>query len=646
MQTTQTLATGTTLQQGRYTIKRVLGQGGFGITYEGIQDGLNRRVAIKEFFMGSFCTRNNKSVTAPDTDAREMVGCFMEKFVKEAQLIASLDNAKHIVRIHDIFKENETAYYVMEYIDGGSLDALVRQEGPLSPKRAIHLICQVAEALQALHDRKTMHLDIKPANILLRDENDVVLIDFGVSKHYDQGGHQTTTTPVGYSKGFAPIEQYREGGVKNFSPPADIYSLGATFYYLLTGTVPPEATDLIDEPLSCPPTIAPPLWAVIEKSMKTSSKQRYQSLSEMTEALLTAEKSLPATQKAPSKPVAPKPAVTSEETKPAQQSVETRPAQPSEDVSKKEREEYLQAFYDSEASDSFKKKLSAAQTGDKDAQYSLGLDYWIGSGVKKNEDEALAWFEKAAALGHQEAKFYVHLIKANRGEANDQFLVAQDYEYGNGVTKNKQSALYWYELADYQGHIEAASCVKRLEREKLLFRILLGVGIAIVLVLVFFAIRGCHSETQANYDDIELSTLIQGDDVDCDITDNPVAAPQNPPLIDYPESNDNTIHDVVDQMPRYPGGDQKLMDYITSHIIYPERAEENGIEGRVVCQFVVEKDGSLSDITIVRSVDPDLDREAIRVVKSMDKWLPGILNHEKVRVKYTLPVKFELPECQ
>lgn len=490
MQTTQTLATGTTLQQGRYTIKRVLGQGGFGITYEGIQDGLNRRVAIKEFFMGSFCTRNNKSVTAPDTDAREMVGCFMEKFVKEAQLIASLDNAKHIVRIHDIFKENETAYYVMEYIDGGSLDALVRQEGPLSPKRAIPLICQVAEALQALHDRKTMHLDIKPANILLRDENDVVLIDFGVSKHYDQGGHQTTTTPVGYSKGFAPIEQYREGGVKNFSPPADIYSLGATFYYLLTGTIPPEATDLIDEPLSCPPTIAPPLWAVIEKSMKTSSKQRYQSLAEMTEALQAAEKSLPATQKTPGKPVAPKPAVTSEETKPAQQSVETklaqpseatRPAQPSEDPSKKEREEYLKAFFEQQ-------KPSIANDDDVNALFSLGLHHFIGlGGKKKNEAEALVWFEKAAAKGHQQAQYYIHLIGANKGNANSQFLLAQDYENGNGVTKDKITALSWYKKAAAQGHKGAASCVKRIQRKKNIIELV----VTGVLFLIFWIVWLC-----------------------------------------------------------------------------------------------------------------------------------------------------------
>jgi len=504
MQISQTLSTGTTLQQGRYTIKRVLGQGGFGITYEGIQAGLDRRVAIKEFFMGSFCTRNNNSVTAPDTDARVMVECFMEKFVKEAQLIASMANAPHIVRIHDIFKENHTAYYVMEYIEGGSLDALVRQKGLLPPKRAILLICQVAEALQALHDRNTMHLDIKPANILLRGESDVVLIDFGVSKHYDQGGHQTTTTPVGYSKGFAPIEQYREGGVGKFSPATDIYSLGATFYYLLTAAVPPEATDLIDDPMTCPPTISRPLWAVIEKSMKTSAKQRYQSLVEMTEALKTAEQSLSAAD-TPNKPVQPsaepkpilaseetRPSQTSEETKLAQQSEETRPVQPSFGQSEKERAEYLQAFFDSSKSDSFSKKLSAAKSGDVKAQYSVGMTYHIGLfGVKKNEDEALFWFGKAAVQGHQEAQFYVYLINASKGAANYQFLVAQGYEYGRGTIEDKEAALIWYKRAAAQGNGEAAWCVKRLKRNKILIRMGWLAGVAIALAFVIWAVRGC-----------------------------------------------------------------------------------------------------------------------------------------------------------
>ena len=157
-------------------------------------------------------------------------------------MIASLDRAPHIVRIYDIFEENETAYYVMEFVEGGSLDTLVKTSGPLPEARAFELIMQTAQALNSLHQRQTMHLDVKPANILLRKDeqghDDIVLIDFGVSKHYDQKGHQTTTTPVGYSKGFAPLEQYREGGVQAFSPTTDIYSLGATLYFLLTGKAP------------------------------------------------------------------------------------------------------------------------------------------------------------------------------------------------------------------------------------------------------------------------------------------------------------------------------------------------------------------------------------------------------------------------
>ena len=204
-----------TLQQGKYIIQRVLGQGGFGITYEGLQTGLNRRVAIKEFFMRDSCERSGRDVMVVGTEgSRQQVSLFREKFVKEAQLIATLDQAPHVVRIYDIFEENQTAYYVMDFIEGGSLDDLVRREGPLDEARAVDVVPQAAEALDVLHQRQTMHLDVKPSNILLRRDqqgrDDVVLIDFGVSKHYDGEGRQTTSTPVGLSKGFAPLEQYRE----------------------------------------------------------------------------------------------------------------------------------------------------------------------------------------------------------------------------------------------------------------------------------------------------------------------------------------------------------------------------------------------------------------------------------------------------
>lgn len=274
----------------------MLGQGGFGITYEGIQTGLNRRVAIKEFFMRDYCDRDSSGLQVTDVGTvgtLSMVALFREKFVKEAQLIASMSNAPHVVRIYDIFQENGTAYYVMEYIEGGSLQQLVKQQGTLNEKRTLQLIRQTAEALSALHQKQTMHLDVKPANILLRkDQNgndDVVLIDFGVSKHYDGQGHQTTTTPVGFSKGYAPIEQYREGGVGQFSPASDVYSLGATLYYLLTATTPPEASDLLEEPIQQPKGITNATWKVISRAMQATRKNRYQAMEEMMVDLKAAQ---------------------------------------------------------------------------------------------------------------------------------------------------------------------------------------------------------------------------------------------------------------------------------------------------------------------------------------------------------------------
>ena len=287
----QELKANSTLQGGKYVIKRTLGQGGFGITYEGVQTGLGRRVAIKEFFMKDYCERDGQTshVTAGTTAITEVVGKYREKFIKEAQMIASFDRAPHIVRIYDIFEENGTAYYVMEYVEGGSLASLVAKEGALPANRAIDLINQAGQALSYLHSHQTMHLDVKPGNILLRREEDgsdnVVLIDFGISKHYDQGGQATTTSPAAYSKGFAPIEQYREGGVQEFSPTSDVYSLGATLYFLLTAQTPPEASLLIDEPLECPYSLNEDLWQIISHAMESSRKRRWQSVDEMLQAL-------------------------------------------------------------------------------------------------------------------------------------------------------------------------------------------------------------------------------------------------------------------------------------------------------------------------------------------------------------------------
>ena len=245
------LATDTLLQNSKYRIIRVLGQGGFGITYEAEQVALKRIVAIKEFFMKDYCDREegNSQVSTPTANSRILVDSFRTKFVKEAQMIASFRNP-HIVSIYDVFEENGTAYYVMEFLDNGSLIDVVKRKGPLPEAEAIRLINQVGDALSYIHEKNFLHLDVKPSNILFNGDGEAVLIDFGISKHYDETGGQTSTTPVGISKGYAPIEQYQQqGNVTRFSPATDIYSLGATLFFLLTGNNPPEAAEVYEDGL-------------------------------------------------------------------------------------------------------------------------------------------------------------------------------------------------------------------------------------------------------------------------------------------------------------------------------------------------------------------------------------------------------------
>ena len=246
-----TLLSSSTLQNGKYEIQRVLGQGGFGITYLATQHGLNRIVAIKEFFMERFCLRNADTchVTIADDGSRELVNRYRNKFLKEARNIAKLEHP-NIVSIIDVFEENSTAYYVMKYAQNGSLDDKVQRKGHLSEAEATRYILKVADALHFVHQHKMTHLDVKPANILLSEKDEPWLIDFGLSKQYDaQTGKQTSCTPLGFSPGYAPIEQYMADGTDSFSPESDIYSLGATFYKLLTGNTPPDAPFLANNGL-------------------------------------------------------------------------------------------------------------------------------------------------------------------------------------------------------------------------------------------------------------------------------------------------------------------------------------------------------------------------------------------------------------
>lgn len=210
----QTLSSGALLNNGIFRIERVLGQGGFGITYLATDLNLQRYVAIKEFFPKDYCDRDETTshVTLGNKNTSEFVNRLKSKFLKEARNIAKFDHP-NIIRIYAAFEEHNTAYYVMEYIEGESLSSLIKQNGPLRESQALDYIGKVGSALQYVHTRKINHLDVKPANIMLRrNDNSPILIDFGLSKQYDSEGNQTSTMPPGFSHGFAPIEQYNEGG--------------------------------------------------------------------------------------------------------------------------------------------------------------------------------------------------------------------------------------------------------------------------------------------------------------------------------------------------------------------------------------------------------------------------------------------------
>ena len=270
----------TTLQGGKYRIERVLGQGGFGITYLATQLSLQRQVAVKEFFMKDFCSRDEMTQTmlTPSIGSSRLVEQYRKKFIKEARNLARL-NHPHIISVIDVFEENDTVYYVMPYLSGGSLQDNVKTYGVLSEQEAMKFVKQIASALKYMHDEHHIcHYDVKPANILLDDKGNAVLIDFGISKNYDSAGQETTTTPVGMSEGYAPIEQYQQN-VEEFSPISDVYALGATLYYLLHGRRPVSAVHRASgTALLMSKQLSQGIKDIINASMKISKRERAKSM--------------------------------------------------------------------------------------------------------------------------------------------------------------------------------------------------------------------------------------------------------------------------------------------------------------------------------------------------------------------------------
>ncbi len=284
------LLPGTVLQEGEYTIIQKLGAGGFGITY--LAERGDKRLCIKEFFPQDYYTRGEDAKEARVISERfsQDMKRYRIKFRKEALNIARFD-VNNIVKIHDVFDENNTSYYVMDYIDGTTLyDSVCKCGTPLDEARALGYIRQAGEALKHIHQHGTVHLDIKPSNIMVRHSDDMAMvIDFGLSKHYDDNGNPTTTTPGGFSRGYTPLEMYQSTAERKYGPATDIYSLGATLYALLTATTPPEASEVaISGCPTLPNSISATTRNAIAKAMQSNPNHRPQSIDEFF-ALLDGE---------------------------------------------------------------------------------------------------------------------------------------------------------------------------------------------------------------------------------------------------------------------------------------------------------------------------------------------------------------------
>lgn len=240
------LPVGTLLRGEAYEIEKQLASGGFGNTYVVWNRNFRVKQAMKEFFMKEINLRDGSDVTVSIPGKKATFESQRSKFMKEAQRLWEL-NSPHIIKVHDLFEENGTVYYVMDLIDGQSLSDIVKENGSMNEAKAMNIFHQVLDALSVVHHQKPMmlHLDIKPSNIMLDKRDYAYLIDFGSSKQVDTDNNMTSSAFT-LTRGYAPPELI-DGNKNRIGPWTDLYELGATLYHILTGKQPPTVSEITED---------------------------------------------------------------------------------------------------------------------------------------------------------------------------------------------------------------------------------------------------------------------------------------------------------------------------------------------------------------------------------------------------------------
>ncbi len=463
-----------------YRIKDILGQGGFGITYLAYDLNLAHEVAIKEYLPIELSSRSNedKSVHPVSDEHTERYHWGLERFIDEARTIGQFKHP-NIVRVRNVFEANNTAYMVMDYELGESLQEILNRRKVLPEEDVKSVMFPIIDGTKLVHAAGYIHRDVKPANIFIRVDGDPVLLDFGSARQSLEEIKQSLTSL--FSKGYAPIEQYQTDTEEQQQqgPWTDIYSLGATMYRAIAGVPPTDAVDRGSAIIHTGRDTYVPAVEIGEGRYSTTF------LEAIDYALQFKKPDRPPTISDWQNSFSRSGDITDENPVAPTQNVEDikkfHEAQEAAEEGDIDAQAELGYYYakgigvEQDEMEAFNWYYNAAEQGDVNSQFNLGVMYAKGRGVKQNFTESFHWYREAARNGDHRAQSTVAMMcskgigtdkneveafdwykkSADSGQANSQYAIGECYAKGKGTERNYDAAFKWYAKAANQSHINA-----------------------------------------------------------------------------------------------------------------------------------------------------------------------------------------------